>query len=49
MRGGNPFSKMMEGIDVVINAVGPSKTRDVGHSKIIDLKANVLLIDAAKE
>lgn len=44
----NPFSKLMEGVDIVINAVGASKTRDVEHSRIIDLECTKALVDAAK-
>jgi hypothetical protein len=44
----NPFLEHMKSIDVVINAVGASKTKDIEHSRIIDLETNRLLIDAAK-
>jgi hypothetical protein len=36
-KGENPFSEHLEGVDILINAVGASKTRDVNHSRIIDL------------
>jgi hypothetical protein len=32
----------------VINTVGPSKTRNIEHSRLIDLEANRLLIYASK-
>jgi nucleoside-diphosphate-sugar epimerase len=44
----NPFLDHLEGIDIVINTVGASKTKDVNHSRIIDLETTKLLIEAAK-
>lgn len=46
---GNPFDEVMEGVDIFINCVGASKTKDVNHSRIIDLVTNTLLIESAKK
>jgi nucleoside-diphosphate-sugar epimerase len=46
--GENPFESHLEGVDILINCVGASKTRNVNHSRIIDLETNKLLISAAK-
>ena len=48
-KGENPFAEHLEGVDILINAVGASKTRDVNHSRLIDLVANKLFVDACKE
>ena len=36
-------------MDVVINAVGASKTKDIEHSRIIDFETTKLQIEAAKQ
>ena len=47
-KGQNPFTEHLSGVDILINSVGASKTRDVNHSRIIDLETNKLLVDACK-
>lgn len=47
--GENPFAQHLEGVDILINAIGASKTRDINHSRLMDLVANKLLVDACKE
>ena len=39
----------MKGVDIVINAIGSGKKRDVEHSRIIDLEFTKGLVDAAKK
>jgi uncharacterized protein YbjT (DUF2867 family) len=46
--GENPFLSHLEGVDILINCLGPYKKRDVNHSRLIDLEANKLLIAASK-
>ena len=45
----NPFIACLKDIDVLINAVGPSKMRNEEHTRIIDYETNRLLTDAAKQ
>lgn len=44
----NPFNEWLEDIEVVINTVGPSKMKNIEHSRLVDLETNRLLIAAAK-
>ena len=38
----------MEGVDIVINAVGTSRTKDKDHSRMMDLEFPKALVDAGK-
>ena len=44
----NPFVKLMDGVDIVINAVGTSRTKDLAHSKMMDLDFTKALVEAGK-
>ena len=38
----------MEGVDIVINAVGTNRAKDKDHSKMMDLEFTKALVDAGK-
>ena len=45
----NPFDEALEGIDVLINTIGPTKMFNAEHTRLIDYETNRCLIDAAKK